>query len=53
MKLDLMTGGTRLRPLAQRARNAAESGHSGPVVAAAGRTAYLSCAAAALAAEGS
>ena len=51
MKLDLMTGGTRLNTIQQLARHAAESGHSGLVITEAGRTAYLSCAAAALAAD--
>ena len=51
MKLDLMTGGMRLRAAQQLARHAAESGHAGLVITEAGRTAYLSCAAAALAAD--
>ncbi len=41
MKLDLMTGGTRLNTIQQLARHAAESGHSGLVITEAGRTAYL------------
>ena len=51
MKLDLMTGGLRLRAAQQLARHAADTGHAGLVVTEAGRTAYLSCAAAALAAD--
>jgi probable F420-dependent oxidoreductase len=51
MKLDLMTGGLQLRTAQQLARHAAESGHAGLVITEAGRTAYLSCAAAALAAD--
>jgi len=46
-----MTGGMPLRKMQQLARDASASGHSGLVVTESGRTAYLSCAAAALAAE--
>lgn len=51
MKLDLMTGGMPLHAAQQLARHAADSGHAGLVITEAGRTAYLSCAAAALAAD--
>ena len=51
MRLDLMTGGLPLREMQRLARNAADSGYAGLVVTEAGRTAYLSCAAAALACE--
>lgn len=51
MKLDIMTGGLPLHVVQQLARHAADSGHSGLVITEAGRTAYLSCAAAALAAD--
>jgi probable F420-dependent oxidoreductase len=51
VKLDLMTGGMPLRAAQQLARHAADSGHAGLVITEAGRTAYLSCAAAALAAD--
>lgn len=51
MKFDLMTPGLPLRRMQQLARQAASGGFSGLVVTEAGRTAYLSCAAAALAAE--
>jgi alkanesulfonate monooxygenase SsuD/methylene tetrahydromethanopterin reductase-like flavin-dependent oxidoreductase (luciferase family) len=51
MKVDLMTGGLPLRDMQQLARDASASGFSGLVITEAGRTAYLSCAAAALAAE--
>jgi probable F420-dependent oxidoreductase len=51
MRLDLMTGGMPLRRMQRLARDASASGHSGLVVTESGRTAYLSCAAAALAAE--
>jgi probable F420-dependent oxidoreductase len=51
MQLDLMTGGLPLRRMQELARDAARTGFSGIVVTEAGRTAYLSCAAAALAAE--
>lgn len=46
-----MTGGLPLHVVQQLARHAAESGHSGLVITEGGRTAYLSCAAAALAAD--
>ncbi len=46
-----MTGGMPLRAMQQLARDASASGHSGLVVTESGRTAYLSCAAAALAAD--
>ena len=46
-----MTGGMPLRRMQQLARDASASGHSGLVVTESGRTAYLSCAAAALAAD--
>ncbi len=46
-----MTGGMPLRAAQQLARHAADSGHAGLVITEAGRTAYLSCAAAALAAD--
>jgi len=46
-----MTGGMPLRKMQQLAREASASGHRGLVVTESGRTAYLSCAAAALAAE--
>jgi probable F420-dependent oxidoreductase len=49
--LDLMTGGLPLRDMQRLARDAADSGHRGLVITEAGRTAYLSCAAAALAAD--
>jgi len=51
VKLDLMTGGMPLHAAQQLARHAADSGHAGLVITEAGRTAYLSCAAAALAAD--
>ncbi|WP_229022966.1 TIGR03617 family F420-dependent LLM class oxidoreductase [Actinomarinicola tropica] len=51
MKLDLMTGGMPLHAAQQLARHAADTGHAGLVITEAGRTAYLSCAAAALAAD--
>jgi probable F420-dependent oxidoreductase len=51
MRLDLMTTGMPLRRMQQLARDAADGGCSGLVVTEAGRTAYLSCAAAALAAD--
>jgi probable F420-dependent oxidoreductase len=51
MKVDLMTGGLPLRDMQQLARDASAAGFSGLVITEAGRTAYLSCAAAALAAE--
>lgn len=51
MKLDLMTGGLPLRSVQQLARQAQDAGFAGVVITEAGRTAYLSCAAAALAAD--
>jgi len=51
MKLDLMTGGLPLGRMQQLARDAETAGFSGLVVTEAGRTAYLGCAAAALAAD--
>jgi probable F420-dependent oxidoreductase len=51
VRVDLMTGGMPLRRMQQLARDASASGHSGLVVTESGRTAYLSCAAAALATE--
>ena len=51
MKLDLMTGGLPLRSIQQLARQAQDAGFAGLVITEAGRTAYLSCAAAALAAD--
>jgi probable F420-dependent oxidoreductase len=51
MHLDLMTGGMALRNMQDLAREAADTGHRGLVVTESGRTAYLSCAAAALAAD--
>jgi probable F420-dependent oxidoreductase len=51
MKVDLMTGGLPLRRMQDLARDAAGAGFSGLVVTEAGRTAYLGCAAAALAAD--
>lgn len=51
MRLDVMTGGLPLRRMQELARAVGRSGHSGVVVTEAGRTAYLSCAAAALAAD--
>lgn len=51
MKLDLMTGGLPLRSVQQLARQAQDAGFSGLVITEAGRTAYLSCAAVALAAD--
>ncbi|MGO9030148.1 MAG: TIGR03617 family F420-dependent LLM class oxidoreductase [Acidimicrobiales bacterium] len=51
MKVDLMTGGLPLRQVQELARDARQAGFSGLVVTEAGRTAYLSCAAAALAAD--
>ncbi|QGG96931.1 TIGR03617 family F420-dependent LLM class oxidoreductase [Actinomarinicola tropica] len=46
-----MTGGMPLHAAQQLARHAADTGHAGLVITEAGRTAYLSCAAAALAAD--
>jgi probable F420-dependent oxidoreductase len=51
MRFDLMTMGTNLRDAGTIARDAAAAGFSGVVVTEAGRSAYLSCAAAALAAD--
>jgi probable F420-dependent oxidoreductase len=48
MKGHMMTGGTALREFQDVARRAADAGYAGLVVTEAGRTAYLSCAAAAL-----
>ena len=51
MDVDLMTGGLPLHRMQDLARNAHDVGFSGVVITEAGRTAYLSCAAAALAAD--
>ena len=51
MRFDLMTAGLPLRRMQQLARDAEAAGFSGLVVTEAGRTAYLGCAAAALASE--
>lgn len=51
MRFDLMTSGAPLRRIQQLARDAQRLGFSGLVVTEAGRTAYLSCAAAALVSE--
>jgi probable F420-dependent oxidoreductase len=51
MQLDVMTGGMPLRRIQDLARAVERSGHAGLVVTEAGRTAYLSCAAASLAAD--
>lgn len=51
MRLDLMTGGLPLRATQQLARHARDAGFDGLVITEAGRTAYLSCAAAALSAD--
>jgi probable F420-dependent oxidoreductase len=51
VKVDLMTGGLSLRRVQELARDAHGAGFSGLVITEAGRTAYLSCAAAALAAD--
>jgi len=51
MKLDVMVGGLPLRSMAEFARDAERAGFSGIVVTEAGRTAYLGCGAAALAAD--
>ena len=51
MKFDLMAGGLPLRRFADLARDAASAGFSGIVVTETNRTAYLSCAAAALSAD--
>jgi probable F420-dependent oxidoreductase len=51
MQLDLMTGGLPLRRMQDLARDASAAGFDGLVVTESGRTAYLPCAAAALAAD--
>jgi probable F420-dependent oxidoreductase len=51
MRFDLMTGGLPLRRIQDLARDAEAAGFSGLVVTETGRTAYLACAAAALAAD--
>jgi probable F420-dependent oxidoreductase len=51
VRLDVMTGGLPLREIQRLARDAEAAGHAGLVITEAGRTAYLSCAAAALAAD--
>lgn len=51
MKFDVMTGGLPLRPMAAFAQDAERAGFSGIVVTEGGRTAYLGCGAAALAAD--
>src|SRR3954447_13517316 len=51
MELDVMTGGLPLRRMQDLARDAAAAGISGLVITESGRTAYLACAAAALAAD--
>jgi probable F420-dependent oxidoreductase len=51
VRFDLMTMGTSLRGVQDLARDAEAAGFSGVVVTEAGRTAYLSCAAIALAAD--
>jgi probable F420-dependent oxidoreductase len=51
MDFDLMTGGLPLRRMQDLARDASAAGFSGLVLTEAGRTAYLGCAAAALAAD--
>ena len=51
MKFDVMTGGLSLRSMATFAEDAAGAGFSGIVVTEGGRTAYLGCGAAALAAD--
>ena len=51
MKFDVMTGGMPLRTIQSLADSVADAGLDGLVVTEAGRTAYLSCAAAALAAD--
>jgi probable F420-dependent oxidoreductase len=51
VKLDLMTAGLPLRAVQQFARHASEAGFAGLVITEAGRTPYLSCAAAALATD--
>jgi alkanesulfonate monooxygenase SsuD/methylene tetrahydromethanopterin reductase-like flavin-dependent oxidoreductase (luciferase family) len=51
MRFDLMAGGLPVRRLQDLARDAAAAGFSGLVVTETGRTAYLGCAAAALASD--
>ena len=51
MKVDLMTAGMPLRSVQQLARDASEAGFAGLVITEAGRTPYLSAAAAALATD--
>src|SRR3954452_1826794 len=51
MKLDVMATPSSLRSMQELARDAAAAGFSGLVLTEAGRTAFLSCAAAALAAD--
>jgi len=51
LTVDLMTGGLPLRRMQQLARDASAAGFSGLVVTEAGRTAYLACGAAAIAAD--
>ena len=51
MKVDVMTTPSSLRSMQELASDAAGAGFSGLVLTEAGRTAYLSCAAAALAAD--
>ena len=48
MKVHMVTGGTKLRNFAQHARDAADAGFAGMVIAETGRTAYLSAAVAAI-----
>lgn len=51
MKLDVMTGGLPLRSMQHLAQHASDAGFAGLVITESGRTAYLSCAAAALAVD--
>jgi probable F420-dependent oxidoreductase len=51
MRVDILTGGLPLTRMQQLARDAQSAGFSGLVITEGGRTAYLQCAAAALAAE--
>jgi probable F420-dependent oxidoreductase len=51
VQIDVMTGGAPLRRIQELARSIGSSGLAGMVVTEGGRTAYLSCAAAALAAD--
>jgi probable F420-dependent oxidoreductase len=51
VKFDLMTGGLPLKKMQALARDAEAAGFAGLVITESGRTAYLSCAAAALAAD--